>query len=119
VSNVQDAIYGTSCVKNLWEPEKTFPKIQKQGDLSSRGSFCRRGGLCQQLSDAIGQLRAIANPIVDAVALQIDCRWVGAGIVCAHYFNGPAIAGAILFDNNDAIVGLLTRSNARQTDHQH
>ena len=29
VSNVQDAIQGTDCVKNLWEPAFSFPKIQQ------------------------------------------------------------------------------------------
>jgi hypothetical protein len=119
VSYVQDALEGIFSGKNLWEPLKTFPKIQCRGDLCGRRSRCYRWGLRHQLADTVGQLGSIANPIVNAVALQIDGCWVRAGIIGAHNFNRPAITGAILFNYNDAVVGLLARSNARQTNHQH
>ena len=38
------------------------------------------------------------------------------GIVGADDFDGAAVAGAILLDDNDAIVRLLTRSNARPNE---
>jgi hypothetical protein len=82
-----------------------------------------RDGLCwfrsHQLANTIRQLCAIAGPIIDTVALQVHSCGGCARIVGAHHFNGTAVTGPVLFNNDDAIVGLLTRSNARQTDHQH
>jgi hypothetical protein len=75
--------------------------------------------LGQQLSNSIGQLSAIAGPIVDAVTLEVNGRWGCTGIVGAYNLYRTAITRTIFFNNYDAIVGLLTRSNARQTDHQH
>ena len=114
---VQDATKGIYNVSKLWEPEKA-PKVYTGQVTLSRGRFCRRC-LRQQLANAIGQLGSIAGPVVDAVALQINRRRVGARIVRSYNFDRTAIAGAVLFDNHNTIVRLLTRSNARQTDHQH
>ena len=95
-----------------------IPKVSgNQVTLCRSDCFCRLRG--HQFSDALRQLRSIAGPVVDAVALQINSRGGRARIVGAHHFNGTAVTGAVLFNNNDAVVGLLTRSNARQTDHQH
>jgi hypothetical protein len=79
----------------------------------------RRRLLGQQLSNSIGQLGSIAGPIVNAVALQINGRGGRTRIVGAYNLYRTAITRAIFFNNNDAVVRLLTRSNARQTDHQH
>jgi hypothetical protein len=64
-------------------------------------------------------LSAIAGPIVDPITLEINGCGVRTRIVSSDNLYRPAIPCAVLFNNNDAIVGLLTRSNARQTDHQH
>jgi hypothetical protein len=76
-------------------------------------------GLREQFSDAVGELGAVAGPVVNAIALEGDGRGVRAGIVGSDDFDRAAIAGAVLFDHNDAVVGLLPRSNARETNHQH
>ena len=73
----------------------------------------------QELADGLGELGAFGCPIVDAVTLEVDRSGAGAGIVGADHFDGASVAGAVLFNDNDAIVGLLTRANARQTNHQH
>ena len=75
--------------------------------------------LCQETSDRFGELSTLADPVVDAVTLEVDGGGVGAGVVGADNFDRTAIAGTVFFNNNDAVVGLFTRSNARQTDHQH
>src|SRR5579872_1257810 len=75
--------------------------------------------LRQQLADGLRQLRALRGPVVDAVALEIHAGRVGARIVGAHHLDGAAVAGAILLDNNDAVVRLLAGAYARQTNHQH
>ncbi len=82
------------------------------------GNFCCRCR-CKQLTDTLGELSAIAGPVIDALALVIDGRRVGAGVIGAYNFDRTAVAGAILFDNNDAIVGLFARADARQMYHLH
>jgi hypothetical protein len=73
----------------------------------------------QQLSNTLRQLGAIAGPVVDSVALQINRSRVRARIVGAHNLDRTTVTRAIFFNNNDTIMRLLPRSNARQTDHQH
>ncbi len=45
--------------------------------------------------------------------LEVHAGRIGAGVVGADNFDGAAIAGAVLLDNNDAVVGLLARSYTR------
>ena len=75
--------------------------------------------LGKELSDGLGKLCSLTGPVVDAVTLEVNRSGLGPGIIGADHFDRAAIAGAILFDDNDAIVGLLTGANARQTNHQH
>jgi len=75
--------------------------------------------LGEELANGLGELGSLACPVIDAVALEVDAGGLGAGIVGADHFNGAAVAGAVLFDDNDAVMGLLTGANARQTNHQH
>ncbi len=75
--------------------------------------------LGKELANGLGELGAFAGPVVDAVALEVHGGGLGAGVVGADHLDRAAIPGTILFDDNDAIVGLLTGANARQTNHQH
>ena len=75
--------------------------------------------LGEELADGLGELGAFTCPVVDAIALEVDGSGLSAGVIGADHLDRAAIAGAILFDDNDAIVGLLTGANARQTNHQH
>jgi hypothetical protein len=72
-----------------------------------------------EFCDAVGEQGSIADPVVDAVALEGDRGGCGARVVGANDFDGAAVAGSILLYDNDAVVGLLGGANARQTDHQH
>ena len=67
----------------------------------------------KDFSDGFRELGTITSPIGDAVVLQIHGGRSGAGVVGTYDFHGAAIAGAVLFDDNDAVVGLLARSNTR------
>ena len=75
--------------------------------------------LGDQFLDAVRNLGSLAGPMIDAVALEQDGGGVGAGIVGADYFDGAAVAGAVLFNDDYAIVGLLAGAKARQTNHDH
>src|ERR1700750_2028173 len=61
----------------------------------------------------------MAGPVLDAIFPQQHACRIGAGIVGAHYFNRTAIARALLLNHDYSVVRLLTRSEARQTNHQH
>jgi hypothetical protein len=86
--------------------------------LCGRDSFWGRR-LGEQFAYRLREAGSLAGPVFDAVALQLDGGGVGAGVIGAHHFDGAAVAGAVLLNDNDAIVGLLARSNAREADHQH
>ncbi len=75
--------------------------------------------LGQELPDGLRELGSLAGPVVDAVALEVDSSGLGAGVVGADDLDRAAVAGAVLFDDNNAVMGLLTGANARQTNHQH
>ena len=75
--------------------------------------------LGEELADAVGELRSVASPVVDTVALEQDGGRSGARVVGSDDLDGTAVAGAVFLNDDNAVVGLLARSNARQTDHQH
>jgi len=75
--------------------------------------------LGHQLGNTLRELRTLASPVVDALALQVYRSRVGARVVGADHLDGAAVAGTVLFNYNDAIIRLLARANARQTNHQH
>ena len=105
--------------RSLWAPPKlcTLPVLSDLGDRDNfGGSF---GRLREQLADSIGELGSVAGPVSNAVALQFQAGGAGPWIIGADDFDRPAIAGTIFFNDNDAVVRLLSRTNARQTDHQH
>src|SRR5579862_3353664 len=90
------------------------------GDFGfSELSSSRLSGLCSQLRYALGELCTLACPVVDPITLQVDRRWISARVVGANHFDRAAIARPFLLDHNHAIVWLLARAYARQTNHQH
>jgi hypothetical protein len=81
---------------------------------------CGRGNvLGYELSNRLRELRALGGPVINAVAFEVDGSGISAGVVGADHFNRTAVAGAVLFNNDNAVVRLLTGANARQTNHQH
>jgi hypothetical protein len=82
-------------------------------------SGCGSRVFCDDLGNGWGQLGADAAPVTDTLVLEFDGGRLGAGIIGAYNFNGAAVAGAILLDDDDAVVGLLAGANARQTNHDH
>jgi hypothetical protein len=73
--------------------------------------------LGDELGNGLRELRALAGPVVDAVALEGDGGGLGAGVVGTNHFDGATVTGAVLFDDDDTIVGLLAGANAGETNH--
>ena len=106
-----------------FSPLKRCPEGRafRPGSKLGRCRCCRDS--CRMLGNQLGhdrrKLRAHALPVADPLLLQVDRGWAGAGIVGAHHFDGTAIAGAVLLNDNDTIIGLLAGAKARQTNHDH
>src|SRR3989449_3965607 len=72
-----------------------------------------------EAADGIARLGALGQPMLDALRVQLDLRGLFQGIVGSYVFHLAAIAGATLFDDDNAIKRLLLLPNPLQTDHQH
>src|ERR1700727_501643 len=77
------------------------------------------GSLGEDLVHPIRHLGALRYPVLDAIALQFDAGGVGARVVSPDHSHRTAVAGALLFNDHDAIVRLFARTTARQTNHYH
>lgn len=55
--------------------------------------------------------------MIDAFALQIHGCWIGARIIKTYNFQGASIARAFFIDDNYAVIRLLARTHARQSNH--
>ncbi len=64
----------------------------------------------------VGRERALAEPVVDAVELQVDRVALGLGRVSAEVFNGIAIATRTGLRDHDAIERLMDGANLGKTD---
>src|SRR5581483_797443 len=85
--------------------------------LTRLGRGGRRRGLLQQLVHGFRRLRALREPVINALAVQVHGRRVGARVVRAHHLHRASIARALLVNHHHAIVGLFARTNARKTNH--
>jgi hypothetical protein len=63
--------------------------------------------------DAFGEMGSLAGPILDTISPQLHSGWVGAGIVGAHDFERPPVAGTVFLNDNYAVVRLLARAETR------
>jgi hypothetical protein len=75
--------------------------------------------LSEEFADTIRHPGTIAYPVVDSVALEVECCGGGAGVVGSDDFDGSAVASSVLLNDNDTVMGLLAGAYARQTNHQH
>src|SRR3984885_3860607 len=67
----------------------------------------------------IAWLCANAEPMLDAIRIQLQFRGLLEWIVRAHQFHDAAIPRPGLLNHHYAIVGLLLLANPRQPNHQH
>ncbi len=77
------------------------------GNLSRRLCRNRRRVLGDELFEGRRELSTLAAPIGDPLVLEIDRGGAGARIIGANNFDGAAVAGAVLFDDDNPIIGLL------------
>src|SRR5215831_20212033 len=109
------------CAKQFSE---VVPHTTGEGTLALRcggwlGSRSLRRELLHQLRHCWRKLGAHAAPVSDAIVLQVDRCGVRTRIVGADDLDRAAIAGAVLLNHYDTVVGLLAGANARQTNHHH
>src|SRR6185312_10646975 len=98
VRGVQDAIWGIYNVSKLWEPRKV-PKVYLELVTSGSSRFRWGWDLSEQLFYSIRQPCAIADPVLDAIALEVESGGIGAGVVGADNFDRTPIAGTVLFNH--------------------
>src|SRR6185437_4282235 len=72
-----------------------------------------------QLGHPVRELSPDAAPVGDAVVLQVHRGRVRPRIVSADDLDGTAVAGAVLLNDHDTVVGLLFGANTRQANHDH
>jgi len=80
---------------------------------SGSGTGVGRSRLGYQFADPVRHLGTFRHPVFDTVALEIDCRWVGTGIVGPHDLDRTPVARALLLNDYHAIMRLLARTPAR------
>ena len=77
---------------------------------------CRRGN---QFPNPVRKLGAFRNPVLYALAFQVESGRIGAWIVRAHHFHRAAIASPLLLNHHHTVIRLFARAKARQSNHQH
>jgi len=73
-------------------------------------------GLLDHRVHRVGGQRTLAEPVVDAVELEIDRVALGLGRIGAEVLDGIAIATRTGFGNHDAIERLMHGANLGETD---
>jgi hypothetical protein len=82
--------------------------------LRDSGRFCR--SRLQQPVHRIRRLRAILDPMLDPLTIQVHLRWLRNGIIMPDYLDRPAIPCPILLDYHHSIRGFLLGAKPRQAN---
>src|SRR5215472_8830695 len=75
------------------------------------------GSFREQLVHTLRHLRALRQPVFDALPLEFDAGGISARIIGPDHFHRASIAGASLFDHHNTVMRLFARTNARQSNH--
>jgi hypothetical protein len=78
-------------------------------------------GLLDQVSDLVGHLRALSDPVLHALGIELDAL-LGAGgdrVVETHALDVAAVARAAAVGDDDVVEGALLGATARQADLDH
>src|SRR6266851_3897892 len=72
--------------------------------------------LTEKAAHGIAGLCSQSHPILDALRIQLDLRWLLQRIVRAHRFLHAAVPRPGPLDDHHAVIGLLFLANSRQTN---
>src|ERR1700674_3779832 len=86
-----------------------FPASENSGDLLG----------VQKASNGIARLGPASKPILDAVRVQLDFRWVFQRVVRSHDFYSPAVAGLAFIQHHNPVKRVLFLADPSQTNCQH
>src|ERR1700741_4240504 len=101
-----------------WQPSwEGFSPLRSTVLGGRPGAGWLRHRLRKQLADAIRHLRALRNPIINAIALEIDMCRRAPGIVCPHHLDRAPITRPFLFNDDNSVLRLFARTRARQSNH--
>src|SRR6185503_14090058 len=77
--------------------------------------------LLDQLGDALGRLRALADPVVDPLQVQLQAPLLAGrnGVEVAHLLQGRAALAHAAVRDDDVIEGLLLRPATGEPDRDH
>src|SRR4249919_2214886 len=89
-----------------------------------RGSGGRRGGLAGllgEIGDLVRHLRALADPVVQAVHVELDALFAAGGdrVVETQALDVAAVARAAAVGDDDVVEGALLRATAGKADLDH
>src|SRR5271155_3650324 len=65
----------------------------------------------EEAADGVAGLRALAEPILDALRVQLDFRGLFERVVSADEFAGATVTRTGAFDDHHAVKGLLFLAN--------
>src|SRR5436305_13401227 len=68
----------------------------------------------QQALDRVGGLRALREPVLDLVLVELDRRGIGLRVVATDDLDELAVARGTRVGSNDAVDRILLRADARQ-----
>src|SRR5688572_18701238 len=101
------------------------PESMAEGPRSKcAGSDSGRGlgrGFLHQHADLVGQLRAVGNPVVDAIDVELDALLVAGRdrVVEADALDRAAVALVALVGDDDVVEGALLGAATGQADLDH
>src|SRR5688572_3384821 len=97
----------------------SWARARGAGDDSGRGGL--GGGFLDQHSDLVGQLRAVGNPVVDAVDVELDALLVASRdrVVEADALDRAAVALVALVGDDDVVEGALLGAATGQANLDH
>src|SRR5690606_26407124 len=87
--------------------------------LGARRFSLGRLGLADQRGDRIGRLRADAEPVPDALEIDLDHWRISDRVVVAERLDESPIAGRGVLGGNDSVVRALLRTHAAQSQLDH
>src|ERR1700760_1384025 len=96
--------------------ERTFRPRRYQSQTRVTGGFTSTTVLrdllqLDETAHRIAGLCADAEPVLDAIRIQLQFRRLLEWVVCAHQFHDAAVSGPGLLDHHYAVVGLLLLAN--------